>query len=71
MRPGEELRDPDTGISFGSTETKVAAVEVVSVEANRARARVVSGDVAQVGDILRKSQAVEKPPERKVRKPAW
>ena len=71
MRPGEELRDPDTGISFGSTETKVAAVEVVSVEANRARAKLVSGDVAQVGDILRKSQAVKKPPEPKVRKPAW
>jgi hypothetical protein len=71
MRPGEDLKDPDTGISFGSAETKVASVEVVSVEANRAKAKLVSGNVAQAGDILRKPQAVEKPPEPKVRKPDW
>lgn len=71
MRPGEELKDPDTGISFGSAETKVAAVEVVSVEANRARAKLVSGDAAQAGDILRKPEMLEKKPETKIRKPSW
>lgn len=69
MRPGQELKDSDTGLSFGQAETKVAAVEIVAVEANRARARLISGEAAQAGDILRKSQIVSKKEERKVNRP--
>ncbi len=71
MRPGKELKDPDTGISFGSAETKVAVVEIISVEPSRARAKLVSGENAQAGDILRKSQAFEKQAKPKVKIPAW
>jgi len=72
MRPGQELIDPDTGRSFGSAETKVAEVEITDVETNRSRARLISGREARRGDILRKSQAVErKPPEPEVLQPAW
>ncbi|GMR06136.1 MAG: hypothetical protein BMS9Abin25_0719 [Gammaproteobacteria bacterium] len=71
MRPGKELKDPDTGISFGSAETKVAVMEIISVEPSRARAKLVSGENAQTGDILRKSQAIEKQVKPKVKKPAW
>lgn len=71
MRPGKELKDPDTGISFGSAETKVAVMEIISVEASRARAKLISGENAQAGDILRKSQAFDRQVKPKVKKPAW
>jgi len=71
MRPGQELRDPDTGLSFGQAETKVAAVEIVGVEAYRSRARLISGEATQAGDILRKSQTVQEKPKPKVSQPAW
>lgn len=61
MRPGEEMLDPDTGISFGFAETKVAVLEIVSVEPSRSRATLSSGSTPAVGDIARrpaeKSQA--------------
>lgn len=71
MRPGEVLKDPDTGITFGSAETKVATVEVLRVEANRARARLVSGNAAQVGDILYKSEVAKTETKTQFTKPAW
>ncbi|MDL1961867.1 MAG: CsgG/HfaB family protein [Deltaproteobacteria bacterium] len=74
MRPGQELIDPDTGLSFGKSETKVASVEIVSVEASRSRAIVTSGKDVKAGDVLRKLQAATKKPEAKkkrVMRPAW
>ena len=70
MRPGQELIDPDTGISFGSAETKVAELKLDNVEASRAKASVLSGEEVQRGDILRESQkpAVQQP-QVKVNKP--
>ncbi|MEE9337863.1 MAG: CsgG/HfaB family protein [Methylococcaceae bacterium] len=56
MRPGEELIDPDTGISFGSAEIKVAELKLDNVETSRSKASVVSGADVQKGDILRESQ---------------
>lgn len=70
MRPGEELVDPDTNLSFGSAETKVARVEITSVEANRARAQLIGGGEAARGDILRPfKDTVE--PEPEVNTPNW
>ncbi|MFC1776438.1 CsgG/HfaB family protein [Pseudomonadota bacterium] len=69
MRPGAELIDPDTGLSFGSAETEIAQVEITSVEASRARARLVTGEAVMVGDILRVAPPVASLPEPKVRTP--
>jgi hypothetical protein len=74
MRPGQELIDPDTGVSFGKAETKVASVEIVAVEASRSRGIVTSGGDVESGDILRKLQAATEKPEAKkkrVMSPAW
>ena len=73
MRPGKDLVDQDTGLSFGKAETKIASIEIVAVEASRSRAKVNSGGEVKAGDILRKPQtAVKKPEEQnKVMQPAW
>ena len=74
MRPGQDLVDKDTGISFGKAETKVASLEITSVEASRSIARITSGSDVKEGDILRvpqvdaKKEATEKP---NVMQPAW
>ncbi len=70
MRPGQELIDPDTGISFGAAETKVAEVKLDDVEASRAKASVLSGADVQRGDILREAQKLAaQQPQIKVNKP--
>ena len=71
MREGAELKDPDTGRSFGTAEMKVGTVELVAVEANRSRAKFVEGADAKQGDILRKSQLVKEQPKPAVLQPAW
>jgi len=71
MRPGPEFLDPDTGRSAGFSETKVAQIQVIAVEANRSRAKTLSGSNAQPGDILRKPLFVVKQPEPEVIQPAW
>ena len=53
MRPGPELRDPDTGILFGVSEAKIGEIEIVAVEPSRARARLIAGGDVVPGDILR------------------
>jgi curli biogenesis system outer membrane secretion channel CsgG len=54
-RPGEELIDPDTGISLGSEESKIGQVEVVSdVAGGKAcKAIVKSGANFMTGDLVR------------------
>jgi curli biogenesis system outer membrane secretion channel CsgG len=54
MRPGEEMIDPDTGISFGAAVSKIAQVELQDIESSRAKATVLNGSDVQRGDILRK-----------------
>lgn len=71
MRPGEELLDPDTGISFGPSEVKIGEVEIVAVEPFRARARLISGDELAPGYILRKPPKPAAPPGPRVLKPKW
>ncbi len=64
MRPGQELIDPDTGISFGSAETKVAQLKLDTVEAARAKAAIISGDEVQRGDILREVETQQQNPQQ-------
>ncbi|RMF95275.1 MAG: hypothetical protein D6734_05900 [Candidatus Schekmanbacteria bacterium] len=74
MHPGEEMIDPDTGISFGKAETKVATVKILTVEASRSTAIISSGGNVAIGDILRKAAPVAIPEKEKkvvVKKPAW
>ena len=71
MRPGAELRDPDTGILFGVSETKIAEVEIVAVESARARARLIAGSDVASGDILREPvEPVTATPPAAI-KPKW
>jgi curli biogenesis system outer membrane secretion channel CsgG len=53
---GENINDPQTGLSLGSSETAVAAVKVDVVAERMSFAKVVAGDVAdiKVGAICRK-----------------
>jgi hypothetical protein len=55
LRSGEELIDPDTGLSLGSEETAVGVLEVVEVLPKYSKARLVDGNPSdlQRGDICR------------------
>lgn len=55
---GEELIDPDTGLTLGRDENRRGTVEVVEVHGRYSIGRAVSGTGFQTGDILR-----ETPPE--------
>lgn len=63
MRKGEELIDPDTGISLGSTDTLLGTVEVVQVQPQFSIARVVAmNETAMRGDrvlSLKPAAAIE------------
>ena len=54
-RPGEELIDPDTGISLGSEEAKIGQIQVTGdVGDGRAcKAIVKSGTGFETGDLIR------------------
>ncbi len=54
-RVGEEIKDPDTGLSLGSEETKVGRIRVTEdmLKGKAAKATVVEGKDFQVGDIIR------------------
>jgi len=71
MRPGMELKDPDTGLSFGRAESKVATVKVTLVEQSRSTTRMVAGETPRSGDILHATVVVKKKPKVKVNTPAW
>ena len=55
FQAGEEIKDPDTGLSMGSEETKVARVKITGQMLNgkAAKASVVSGKGMKAGDIVR------------------
>jgi curli biogenesis system outer membrane secretion channel CsgG len=52
---GEDLIDPDTGLSLGSEETKVGSIEVTSIIANgkAAKAVIKMGSGFKIGDFVR------------------
>jgi curli biogenesis system outer membrane secretion channel CsgG len=55
-KPGEELIDPETGLSLGSEETKVGKIRVSSVKDKFSIATAVSGSGFARGYILRITQ---------------
>ena len=54
-RPGEELIDPDTGISLGSEESKIGEIEYLAdvADGKAGKAIVKSGTGMQTGDLIR------------------
>lgn len=66
LREGDEMIDPDTGLSFGKVETKVAQVSIASLEPSRARVQLSNGGDIKVGDMLRPAPAA--PPKSKIAK---
>jgi len=56
FRPGEELIDPDSGLSLGSEESQIGIIEIVHITVGNGRASVckmVSGSGFQPNDIVR------------------
>jgi len=58
FRPGEELKDPDTGLVLGHEEKKVGRIRVTEdmLEGKAARAKVLSGTGFQTGDVVREKK---------------
>ncbi|MFQ6112930.1 MAG: CsgG/HfaB family protein [bacterium] len=55
-RQGEELIDPDTGLSLGSIDTKIGEIQVMNAEVGEGKASqcsIVSGSGFQRGDFVR------------------
>jgi len=54
-REGEELKDPDTGASLGSEETKVGSIKVIedALKGKASKATITDGKDIKVGDIVR------------------
>jgi len=50
---GEELIDPDTGLSLGSEEQRVGTIEVIQVLDKAAKASITMGGGFSVGDLVR------------------
>jgi curli biogenesis system outer membrane secretion channel CsgG len=60
QRPGQELIDPDSGVSFGTADTEIGTLVTTAVEGSRSRAKMVSGEMAIKGDILRNPRPAPK-----------
>lgn len=54
-REGEEIKDPDTGLSLGSEEMKVGRIKVTEdmLKGKAAKAKVLEGTDLKTGDIIR------------------
>jgi len=50
---GEELIDPDTGLSLGAEETYVGKIEIKKVEKKFAVATILEGEALHRGDVVR------------------
>ena len=58
FREGEEMKDPDTGASMGSEETKVGSIKVVedALKGKASKAKITDGKDIKVGDIVRQKK---------------
>jgi curli biogenesis system outer membrane secretion channel CsgG len=58
FREGEELKDPDTGASLGSEETKVGAIKVIedALKGKASKAKITNGTDIKTGDIVRQKK---------------
>jgi curli biogenesis system outer membrane secretion channel CsgG len=70
-RPGEQLIDKDTGVSFGEGEIAIGKIEITQVEPARSRAKVINGELPVAGDILRNMSAPATPAPKKKMKVSW
>jgi curli biogenesis system outer membrane secretion channel CsgG len=54
-RKGEDVKDPDTGLSMGAEESKVGKVKVIedALKGKAAKAKILEGTDLKVGDIIR------------------
>lgn len=54
-REGEEIKDPDTGLSLGSEESKIGRVKILEdmLKGKAAKAAVLEGKDFKIGDIVR------------------
>lgn len=54
-KKGEELVDPDTGISLGSEDAKIGRIQVITIEEKFSKANAVAGSIRTFGrgDIIR------------------
>ena len=59
FHPGEELKDPDTGLVLGHEEAKVGHIKVTEdmLVGKAARAKIITGSGLQAGDFVRESKA--------------
>jgi curli biogenesis system outer membrane secretion channel CsgG len=55
FRAGEEIKDPDTGLSMGAEEAKIGRIKVTedALKGKAAKAKVLEGSGFRAGDILR------------------
>jgi curli biogenesis system outer membrane secretion channel CsgG len=55
FRVGEDIKDPDTGLSLGAEETKIGHVKVTDdmLKGKAAKAKIIEGKDIQVNDIVR------------------
>lgn len=58
VRLGEDVKDPDTGLSLGAEEETVGAIKVIedALKGKAAKARVTDGKDLKVGDIVREKK---------------
>lgn len=54
FRPGEEVKDPDTGLSLGAEETIIGKIKVTedALKGKAAKAKVIEGSGFQAGDTI-------------------
>ncbi len=72
LREGQAMIDPDTGVSMGKIERKIARVRVENIEPSRSIVSLLEGGSLNTGDILRPSRQIAvKAPEPTIRKPAF
>ncbi|MDI6782348.1 MAG: CsgG/HfaB family protein [bacterium] len=55
FRPGEELIDPETGLSLGFEDTKIGQIELIEVKEKFSIARIKEGSGFNKGDMARLS----------------
>ncbi|HTR81916.1 MAG TPA: CsgG/HfaB family protein [Bacteroidota bacterium] len=58
FRQGEEVKDPDTGVSLGAEETKMGSIKVVedAFQGKASKAKVLEGTDIKAGDIVRQKK---------------
>ncbi len=58
FKKGEDIMDPDTGLSMGSEETKIGKIQVTedALKGKAAKAKVLAGKDFSTGDIIRETE---------------